>query len=148
MTENKKKTTKKEVVEKSEAPVKEVKKAKTKEKREKQVVATETLISDEVPTVITEELPEMENVTEVVKAEDYEFNPEEKKEKRSKKVQLNRKLSLKKKLKQKLNQELPLQLKILTGIHSRAKNSVIHPNIRSMNHFTMRRYLLLQLMKL
>src|ERR1035437_10151468 len=87
MTENKKKTTKKEVVEKSEAPVKEVKKAKTKEKREKQVVATETLISDEVPTVITEELPEMENVTEVVKAEDYGFDSEVKKEKRPKKTQ-------------------------------------------------------------
>jgi len=34
MTENKKKTTKKEVVEKSESPVKEVKKARTREKIE------------------------------------------------------------------------------------------------------------------
>ena len=34
MTENKKKTTKKEVVEISETPVKEVKKAKSKEKSE------------------------------------------------------------------------------------------------------------------
>ncbi len=41
MTENKKKTTKKEVVETNEAPIKEVKKAKTKEKSEKQDVITE-----------------------------------------------------------------------------------------------------------
>jgi hypothetical protein len=39
MTENKKKTTKKEVVEKSETPVKEVKKAKAKEKKEDQDVS-------------------------------------------------------------------------------------------------------------
>src|ERR1035437_10375653 len=148
MTENKKKTTKKEVVEKSEAPVKEVKKAKTKEKREKQVVATETLISDEVPTVITEELPEMENVTEVVKAEDYGFDSEVKKEKRSKKVQAEQETEREKEIKTKAEKkDVRCQLNILTGIHSRAKNSVIHPNIRSMNHFTMRRYLLLPVMK-
>jgi len=87
MTENKKKTTKKEVVEKSEAPVKEVKRAKAKEKSKKQDVSTESLPSDEAVTVITEELPEVENVTEAVKAEDYGFESEVKKEKRPKKAQ-------------------------------------------------------------
>ena len=87
MTENKKKTTKKEVVEKSEAPVKEVKKAKAKEKSEKQVVSDETLTSDEVVTVVSDELPAVENVTESAKAEDYGFDSEVKKEKRPKKTQ-------------------------------------------------------------
>ena len=87
MTENKKKATKKEVVETSEAPVNEVKKVKTKEKSEKQDVITETLTSEEVETVTAEDLPEIENVTETAKAEDYGFDTEEKKEKRPKKVQ-------------------------------------------------------------
>jgi small subunit ribosomal protein S1 len=87
MTENKKKTTKKEVVETSEAPVKEVKKAKTKEKSEKQDVTTEILTSEEVETVTDVDLPEIENVTEAVKAEDYGFDSEVKKEKRPKKTQ-------------------------------------------------------------
>src|SRR5664279_5334723 len=88
MTENKKKATKKEVAETSEAPLKVVKKAKTKEKSEKQDVITETLTSDEVVAGITEELPEVESVPEAVKAEDYGFDSEVKKEKRPKKVQV------------------------------------------------------------
>jgi small subunit ribosomal protein S1 len=87
MTENKKKTTKKEVVEKSEAPVKKVKRAKAKVKSEKKDIATEVLTSDEVETVVTEKLPEMENITETVKAVDYGFDSEVKKEKRPKKTQ-------------------------------------------------------------
>jgi small subunit ribosomal protein S1 len=94
MTENKKKTTKKEVVEKNEAPVKEVKKARARVKREKQDtiaetpdVADEVLTSDEVVTAVDEDFPEVENVAETVKAEDYGFDPEIKKEQRPKKVQ-------------------------------------------------------------
>src|SRR5664280_84455 len=87
MTENKKKTTKKEVVEKSETPVKEVKRARTKEKIENQDVSTETLPSDEVITVVAEEIPEVEVAAEAVNAEDYGFESESKKEKRSHKSQ-------------------------------------------------------------
>jgi small subunit ribosomal protein S1 len=74
MTENKKKATKKEVVEKSEAPVKQVKKAKAKETKE-----------------ILEEVAEVTAIEEVVaeaaqpaKVEDYGLETE-KKEKRPKK---------------------------------------------------------------
>jgi small subunit ribosomal protein S1 len=86
MTENKKKTTKKEVVEKSETPIKEVKKAKTKEKMEDQDVTTEILASEDVATVTSEELPEKEIVAETAKAEDYGFESEIKKEKKPKKA--------------------------------------------------------------
>jgi small subunit ribosomal protein S1 len=88
MTENKKKTTKKEVVEKSETPAKEVKKvkAKAKVKKEKQVVITETLTSEEAITVTAEELPKVEEVVEAAKAEDYGLESEPKKEKRPKKT--------------------------------------------------------------
>jgi small subunit ribosomal protein S1 len=90
MTENKKKATKKEVVETNEAPVKEVKKTKTKEKIAKQDIADETLLSEEVPeviTVTTDELPEETKEAESLKAEDYGFSSEETKGKRSKKIQ-------------------------------------------------------------
>ena len=87
MTENKKKTTKKEVVEKSEAPVKVTKRARIKEKNEDQDVTTETLTPDEAVTGILEEAPEAEEITEVAKAEDYGFESEVKKEKRSKKTE-------------------------------------------------------------
>ena len=87
MTENKKKTTKKEVVEKGEAPVKEVKKAKAKEKKEDQDVTTEILDSDEVIAETADELPEEEKVVETAKPEDYGFDTEIKKEKKTKKVQ-------------------------------------------------------------
>jgi small subunit ribosomal protein S1 len=73
MTENKKKATKKEVVEKSEAPVKQAKKAK--EIIEDLDVAVEDA-SDEVVTA---------KVTESAKASDYGMESE-KKEKRSKKA--------------------------------------------------------------
>ena len=88
MTESKKKTTKKEVVEKSETPIKGEKKAKAKEKTEKKDISTEASTSDEVVAGITEELPEVESVPEAVKAEDYGFDSEVKKEKRPKKVQV------------------------------------------------------------
>src|SRR5665647_3293981 len=87
MTENKKKTTKKEVVEKGEAPVKEVKKVKAKEKKEDQDVTTEILDSDEVIAETADELPEEEKVVETAKPEDYGFDTEVKKEKKTKKVQ-------------------------------------------------------------
>jgi len=76
MTENKKKATKKEVVEKSEAPVKQVKKAKAKEIIEDLEVAVEAA-SDEVVTA---------KVAESAKASDYGLESA-KKEKRPKKVQ-------------------------------------------------------------
>ena len=87
MTEIKKKTTKKEVVEKNDAPVKATKRARTKEKKEKPVVETEILTPEEVTVVTAEELPKVEEVIESVKAEDYGFDAEPKKEKRSKKAQ-------------------------------------------------------------
>ena len=75
MTENKKKATKKEVVEKSEAPVKQVKKAKAKE-------AKEILEEVEEVTAIEEVVAK---TTEPVKVEDYGLETE-KKEKRPKKA--------------------------------------------------------------
>ncbi|HEX7493644.1 MAG TPA: hypothetical protein VF346_05445, partial [Bacteroidales bacterium] len=86
MTESKKKTTKKEVVEKSDAPAKVTKRARTKEKKEKPIAKTEILTPDEVAVVTTDELPKVEEVIESVKAEDYGFDSEPKKEKRSKKI--------------------------------------------------------------
>jgi small subunit ribosomal protein S1 len=76
MTENKKKATKKEVVEKSEAPVKQVKKAKAKEIKEIQEEVEEVTAVEEV--VAEEATP--------VKVEDYGLETE-KKEKRPKKSQ-------------------------------------------------------------
>jgi len=93
MTENKKKTTKKEVVEKSEAPVKQVKKAKAKETNEEPVETSDSVVvevAEEVNAVIAEEPAKKEEpakaeeVTEPVKAEDYDL--ESKKEKRPKKA--------------------------------------------------------------
>jgi len=74
MTENKKKATKKEVVEKSEAPVKQVKKAKAKETKE---------ILEEVAEVAAIEEVVVET-TQPAKVEDYGLETE-KKEKRPKK---------------------------------------------------------------
>jgi small subunit ribosomal protein S1 len=74
MTENKKKTTKKEVVEKGEAPVKQVKKAKAKEAKEIQEEVAEVTTVEEVVT----------SINEPVKVEDYGLETE-KKEKRPKK---------------------------------------------------------------
>jgi small subunit ribosomal protein S1 len=85
MTENKKKTTKKEVVEKSDAPVKEAKRPRTKEKNEDQVITTEAVASEEAVNEISDQASETENVTEVANAEDYGFESEAKKEKKSKK---------------------------------------------------------------
>ena len=84
MTENKKKTTQKEV-ENNDAPIKEVKRARIKEKEEDQDVTTEAIDSDELVTVISEDVQEAENVTETAKAEDYGFESEAKKEKKSNK---------------------------------------------------------------
>jgi small subunit ribosomal protein S1 len=69
MTESKKKTTKKEVVEKSETPVKQVKKAKTKEARVKEVDPVETLVTEEVAAVEAEVLQKPEEAVDPVKAE-------------------------------------------------------------------------------
>jgi hypothetical protein len=59
MTENKKKATKKEVVEKSDAPVKEAKKvkakAKTKEITEVPEIPAETSPSPEIASLVVEE---------------------------------------------------------------------------------------------
>ncbi len=87
MTENKKKTTKKEVVDENETPINEVKNLMTNENGEKQDdVITETLASEEVDTVTAEDLPEIEDVNVAAKAEDYGFVTEEKKEKRPKRT--------------------------------------------------------------
>jgi small subunit ribosomal protein S1 len=87
MTESKKKTTKKEVVEKSDAPVRATKRARTKETQEKPVIETEILTPEEATVITSEDLPKVEEVIESVKVEDYGFDTEPKKEKRSKKVQ-------------------------------------------------------------
>jgi small subunit ribosomal protein S1 len=81
MTENKKKTTKKEVVELNETPLKEGKRARIKEMDEDQDVTTETLAADEIIEGISEEAAEVETA----KAEDYGFESEAKKEKKAKK---------------------------------------------------------------
>jgi small subunit ribosomal protein S1 len=86
MTENKKKTTKKEVVETNEAPIKEVKQEKTTEISETPEEENESETSDEAVTVIAEETPEAEPVKEAVKAEDYGFDSELSKGKRPKKA--------------------------------------------------------------
>jgi small subunit ribosomal protein S1 len=86
MTENKKKTTKKEVVETNEAPIKEVKKEKTTEISETPEDETESETSDEEVSVIAEETTEAEPVKEAVKAEDYGFDSELSKGKRPKKA--------------------------------------------------------------
>jgi small subunit ribosomal protein S1 len=76
MTESKKKTTKKEVVEKSKAPVKQAKKVKAAETKEVQEVIAEALVTEEVAAI----------VPEPAKVEDYGLETE-KKEKRPKKAQ-------------------------------------------------------------
>jgi small subunit ribosomal protein S1 len=85
MTENKKKTTKKEVVETSETPVKQVKKVKVKETKEDQEVKTVDVAIEEVADVVTEESPVAAEVVEALKAEDYGLDSDVQKEKRSKK---------------------------------------------------------------
>jgi len=85
MTENKKKTTKKEVVEMNEAPVKQVKKAKAKEIKEDQEVKTDIVAVEEVEAVVTEETEMAAAVVETVKEEDYGLDSNVKKEKRTKK---------------------------------------------------------------
>jgi small subunit ribosomal protein S1 len=82
MTESTKKTTEKEVDE-NNAPVNEVE-TKTNDKSAEQDAITETLASKEVVSVNAEDLPE-ENVK--LKAEDYGFEKEEKKDKGPKKSQ-------------------------------------------------------------
>jgi len=86
MTENKKKTTKKEVVETSETPLKEAKRPRTREKGEDQDVTGEALATDEAASELTEAAQETEKVIETAKAEDYGFEPEAKKEKKLKKA--------------------------------------------------------------
>ncbi|MCX6322065.1 MAG: 30S ribosomal protein S1 [Bacteroidia bacterium] len=88
MTESKKKTTTKEVVEKSEAPVKPAKKAKAKETKENQEVETKILASEEVATVVAEEPKKVEEAIEPVKAEVIEDESEVQKEKRHSKTKI------------------------------------------------------------
>jgi small subunit ribosomal protein S1 len=79
MTENKKKSTKKEVVEDNEAAIKPARKAKVKTEVEE--IPDESL-TDEV------EAEKVEEVVEPLNEADYGFDPEVKKEKRPKKVQV------------------------------------------------------------
>ncbi|MDO9339481.1 MAG: 30S ribosomal protein S1 [Bacteroidales bacterium] len=88
MTESKKKTTTKEVVEKSEAHVKQAKKVKAKETKENQEVETKTLASEEVATVVAEEPQKVEEAIEPVKAEVVEDESEVQKEKRHSKTKI------------------------------------------------------------
>ena len=88
MTENKKKTTKKEVVETNESPVKQAKKLKVKE-----LIADgelETMETEEIVASVeeAEETGSEEVVVETATATDYGFDAEEKKEKRAKRVQI------------------------------------------------------------
>jgi small subunit ribosomal protein S1 len=85
MTENKKKATKKEVVEISEAPVKQVKKAKAKETKEDQEVKSENVAIEEVYAEVAEEPMMAAAVVETVTAEDYGLDSNVKKERRPKK---------------------------------------------------------------
>jgi small subunit ribosomal protein S1 len=95
MTENKKKTTKKEVVEESEAPVKQVKKAKAKETLEIQDTETDVVVSEEVVVAVAEAEAvaeagnevTAEEVVETKTADDYEMGSDLKREKRQKKSQ-------------------------------------------------------------
>ena len=86
MTENKKKTTKKEVVEKSETPVKRVKRARITEPNEDKANEIETLVSEEIPVAEAEEAGKVEAVVEAPTVETYGFDQEVKKEKRVKKA--------------------------------------------------------------
>jgi small subunit ribosomal protein S1 len=103
MTESKKKTTKKEVVKKSDVAVKPAKKAIAKEKKEKpvkEVVESESSTSKEVVAVVAEKTTDqtaaiatiaekptkVEEVAEVVKAEAVEEESDAKKAKRPKKT--------------------------------------------------------------
>ena len=88
MTESKKKTTTKEVVEKGEAHVKQAKKVKAKETKENQEVETKTLASEEVATVVAEEPKKAEEAIEPVKAEVVEDESEVQKEKRHSKTKI------------------------------------------------------------
>ena len=69
----------------SEAPVKQVKKAKAKETKEDQKVKTEDVVVEEVAAVVTEETEITTAVVETVTAEDYGLDSKVKKEKRPKK---------------------------------------------------------------
>ncbi len=86
MTESKKKTTKKVVDENIESAAKPVKKAKAQEVKEIQDVETEILASDINTEAAVEEPAKEENAVEILTAEAYGFESEEKKEKRSKKA--------------------------------------------------------------
>ena len=89
MTESKKKTTEKEVVENIKARVKPAKKAKAKEIKEIQEVETESLASEVVAAVVAEETEKVEQVEQVVESITTEVIEEEsdvKKEKRAKKT--------------------------------------------------------------
>ncbi|MCX6253212.1 MAG: S1 RNA-binding domain-containing protein, partial [Bacteroidia bacterium] len=77
MTESKKKTTKKEVVEKSKAPVKKAKKAKAKVTKGKKETTSKTVASEEVTAIVAEEPQKVKEVVEPVKEEVVEPVKEE-----------------------------------------------------------------------
>jgi small subunit ribosomal protein S1 len=87
MTENKKKTTQNEVVEKSESSVNEINDTNIEKINEDQVVAAEVPASETVAPITDEVLPEEVKVVETAKPEDYGFEAEVKKEKRPKKAE-------------------------------------------------------------
>jgi len=86
MTESKKKSTKKEVEEKAEAPVNQEIIENAKESNENQLVETETLGSEVVATLVAEESEKPEEIAETAKAADYGFETAVKKEKKSAKA--------------------------------------------------------------
>jgi small subunit ribosomal protein S1 len=82
MTESKKKSTSKEVVEKSEAPVKQARKAKAKEAIDYHEIEDETLVPEVVTSVVSGDAVETEEIIEPVIADVAEEETEVKKVKR------------------------------------------------------------------
>jgi hypothetical protein len=143
MTENKKKTTKKEVVEKSEATVKP-KRARTKETKEHQVVEAETSSPEEIVSVTAEEPQIVEEVAEPVKAEVVEAEPEGHKEKSHRKSEAEPV----KEVKAKVEHKSPASAEDFDWDSFESEEQRTSPNISSLNHFTMRHFQLLRLTKL
>ena len=86
MTESKKRSTKKEVEEKAEAPVNQEIIENAKESNENQVVETEALGSEVVATLVAEETEKTKKIAEPAKVADYGFETAVKKEKKSAKA--------------------------------------------------------------
>jgi len=87
MTESKKKTTKKAVVEKGEAEIKPAKRTRTKETKVK-IVAEEEILAAEEVAALTETVKKVEEIDEPSMVEVIEAEPEVQKEKKHKKPEV------------------------------------------------------------